>query len=70
MIPFSHSWLPFLYLYVGGGIFFIIGIIITIKAGSMDLKKKKHRYWFKVLIFGFFWFMIIHFILTYAALNW
>jgi len=68
MPSFFNTWLPFIYLYGAGGIFFLIGIIITKKAGAMDLKKKKHRYWFRLLIFGFFWSMAIHFVLIIAAL--
>ena len=68
MPSFFDSWLPFIYLYGGGGIFFLIGIIITKKAGALDLTKKKHRYWFKILLFGFFWFMAIHLALIIAAL--
>jgi hypothetical protein len=70
MISFFNSWLPFIYLYGFGGIFFLIGLVITLKSGAFDLKKKKHKYWFKVLIFGFFWFMAIHFFLIIAALYW
>ncbi len=70
MPPFSHTWLPFIYLYGVGGIFFIIGIIITKKSKAMDLSNKKHRYWFKILIFGFVYYMALHFFLTIAALYW
>jgi hypothetical protein len=59
MPPFSHTWLPYIYLYGVGGIFFVIGIIITKKSGAMNLKKKKDKFWFKVLLF-----------LTIAALYW
>jgi hypothetical protein len=70
MPPFSHTWLPYIYLYGVGGIFFIIGLIITKKANSMDLSNKRHRYWFKMLIFGFVYYMALHFFLTIAALYW
>jgi hypothetical protein len=70
MLSFENTWLPFIYLYGGGGLFFLIGIIITKKAGAMDFKKKKHKFWFKVLLFGFLWFMAIHFFLIIAALYW
>jgi hypothetical protein len=70
MPPFSHTWLPYIYLYGVGGIFFVIGIIITKKSGAMDLKNKKHRFWFKVLLFGFVYYMALHFFLTIAALYW
>ncbi|MCX8009547.1 MAG: hypothetical protein N3A61_00195 [Ignavibacteria bacterium] len=70
MLTFFDTWLPFLYLYGVGGIFFVLGLYITHKAGSMNLKKSKHRYWFKVLIFGFIYLMAIHAFLIYIAINW
>jgi hypothetical protein len=70
MPPFSHTWLPYIYLYGVGGIFFVIGIIITKKSGSMNLNNKKHRFWFKILLFGFIYYMALHFFLTIAALYW
>jgi len=70
MPPFSHTWLPFIYLYGVGGIFFVIGIIITKKSGAMNLNSKKHRFWFKILLFGFIYYMALHFFLTIAALYW
>lgn len=70
MLTFQQTWLPYIYLYGVGGLFFLLGMIIIRKSGAIDLKKKKHRYWNRVLIFGFFWFMTIHGILTIAALNW
>ena len=66
---FSHSWLPFIYLYGLGGILFIAGIIITMKAGSFDLKRPKHKKWMWILIFGFFWYFIMHALMTWAALG-
>lgn len=66
---FSHSWLPFLYLYGLGGLLFTAGIIITIKSGSLDLKNISHWRWFWTLIFGFIWYMSLHASLTLAALG-
>jgi hypothetical protein len=65
-----HTWLPFLYLYGFGGLFFFSGMIIITKSNAIDLKKKRHRFWFKVLIFGFFYFVAFHAITTIAALYW
>jgi len=70
MPPFSHTWLPFIYLYGVGGLFFLIGMIIIKKSNAIDLKKKRHRFWFKVLIFGFFYFVLFHAFFTLAALYW
>ncbi|HOI30367.1 MAG TPA: hypothetical protein PLZ15_11485 [Melioribacteraceae bacterium] len=70
MPSFSHSWLPFIYLYVCGGIIFFTGMYIIHKSNSLDLRLKKNRRWRKVLYFGFFYFMIIHAILIIAAIYW
>ncbi len=66
---FSHSWLPFIYLYGFGGILFVSGIIITLKAGSFDLKRFAHKKWMWVLLFGFVWYIMLHALMTWAALG-
>ena len=66
---FSHSWLPFIYLYGLGGFLFVFGIIITLKAGSFDLRRYSHKKWMWVLMFGFVWYLAMHFLMTLAALG-
>ncbi len=68
MLSFFDTWLPFIYLYVGGGIFFAIGLILIRKTKAMDMRLKRDRYWWKVLIFGFFYFVAIHAVVILAAL--
>ncbi|NWG28812.1 MAG: hypothetical protein HXY48_09800 [Ignavibacteriaceae bacterium] len=68
MFPFESTWLPYLYLYGVGGFFFLLGMIIIKKSGSLDKAKKSHRRWFKILLFGFFYFTLIHAFLITAAL--
>jgi len=70
MIDLLDIWISYFYMYIVGGIFFVIGLVITYRAGSMNLKKKNHRYYFWLLIFGFFYFMIIHALLIFAGLYW
>ena len=70
MPSFFNTWLPYLYLYGVGGIFFIVGLIIIRRSGAIDMKKKRHRFWYKVLIGGFIYFAAIHAILIIAALYW
>lgn len=70
MPSFFNSWLPFIYLYGVGGLFFLMGMIIIKKSGALDTAKKSHRRWFKILLFGFFYFVLIHGILIIAALYW
>ncbi|MDD3557481.1 MAG: hypothetical protein PHW27_02820 [Melioribacteraceae bacterium] len=66
---FFNVWLPFIYLYGVGGIFFTIGMYLAKKTGGYDPKKPKHRYWYKVLFYGFFYFMALHLFFILLALS-
>lgn len=68
-MPFSHAWLPYIYLYGVGGLLFGSGLIITLKSGSLDLKRPGHKNWLVILIFGFIWFMVMHAVWNLAALE-
>jgi hypothetical protein len=68
MIDFFNTWFPYIYLYVGGGIFFIAGMILIRKTKAIDMRLKRDRFWWKVLIVGFFYFALIHALLIIAAL--
>jgi len=68
MPSFFNSWFPFIYLYGLGGLFFFIGIYIARKSGALDLSIKRHRFWYKVMLYGYFYFVIMHASLTLAAL--
>lgn len=68
-MPFSHTWLPYIYLYGVGGLLFGSGLLITIKSGSLDLKRPGHKMWLAILIFGFIWFMVMHAVWNLAALG-
>ncbi|MCF8241281.1 MAG: hypothetical protein K9J16_07830 [Melioribacteraceae bacterium] len=70
MPSFFNSWLPFIYLYGVGGLLFLSGMVIARKSGALNMQRKTHRYWYKVLIFGYFYFVFIHAFLTIAALYW
>ncbi|MFC2136478.1 hypothetical protein ACFLTH_17830 [Bacteroidota bacterium] len=70
MPSFFNSWLPFIYLYGVGGFFFFVGMIIARKSGALDFKLKRHRKWFYVMLFGYFYFVIMHAIWIVAALYW
>ncbi len=70
MSYFSHSWLPFLYQYGLGGIIFIFGIVLTLKAGSFSPKTNaKHKKWLSILILGFVWYLVMHGAWILAALG-
>jgi hypothetical protein len=68
MPSFLNSWLPFIYLYGIGGIFFFFGLLLIKKSGAINLTRKRHKFWLKVMLFGFFYFVALHLFLTIAAL--
>ncbi|NWF89869.1 MAG: hypothetical protein HXY50_10460 [Ignavibacteriaceae bacterium] len=70
MPSFSHSWLPFIYLYAFGGFFFLAGLIIVQKAKALVPHRKSHKKWRRVLIFGLIYFMLFHTIWIIAAIYW
>ena len=70
MSEFLDNWLPFIYLYGVGGILFFTGLILIKRSKSINLQLKRHRFWYRTLIFGFLYFMFMHFILTIAGLYW
>jgi len=68
MPTFFDSWLPFIYLYVGGGIFFLAGMLLIRRTKALDMRLKRDRFWWKAMIFGYFYFMAIHAFSIIAAL--
>ncbi len=69
MLDFSHTWLPYIYLYGVGGIAFIVGMILILKTSALNLTQLKHRKWLVVLLFGFMYYAGIHGALIIAALK-
>ena len=67
MIP--EYWWPYLYQYGVGGAIFIVGLIIILKTGACRLSRKQDRFWFTVLVLGFFWYAGGHFLWYEAAIH-
>ena len=68
MPGFFDTWLPYIYLYAVGGLCFVAGMVIIRRAKGIDMRLKRHRFWWKVMWFGLFYFMAIHAFLIIAAL--
>ena len=69
MMEFSRTWLPYLYLYGAGGFIFFTGILIILRSRSLKIERARHNFWFHILIFGFFYYMGIHGLFTFAAIG-
>lgn len=68
-LTFFRTWLPVIYLYGAGGIIFFSGMFIIFKAKTIKKERLMHRRWIKVLFFGYFYYLILHVFLTFAALH-
>jgi hypothetical protein len=60
LLDFNRVWVPYLYLYIVGGVAFSIGMYLIIKTRSLNLKKDHHKKWLVVLIVGFIYYASIH----------
>jgi len=66
---FERVWLPYLYLYgVGGGLFFA-GLRLVIRSGALRPRRREDRRWLWILLFGFFWYALLHGLGILAALH-
>ncbi|WP_337865249.1 hypothetical protein [Ignavibacterium sp.] len=63
-----QPWIPFIYLYGVGGIFFFTGMYIIIKSGALNPNRKHHKWWIKILFGGYFFFLFLHAFLIISAL--
>lgn len=66
-LPFDRVWLPWIYLYGAGGLLFLFGIWIVVRSGACELRRRRHRRWLGVMVFGFLWYAGIHLLGIYAA---
>ena len=69
MLDFNRVWLPYLYLYGVGGIFFFIGVFIILRSKSLKLDRPSHKSWFYILLFGFLNYMGIHAFFIFSAIG-
>lgn len=69
MLEFSRTWLPYIYLYGVGGIFFLVGLWIILRYRSLNLQLRRDRSWLRILLFGFVWYAMIHAAIIWAALR-
>jgi hypothetical protein len=59
-LDFDRLWLPYIYLYAVGGALFLGGLFLVLRSGALDMKRRGHRRWLGVLVFGLLWYMGLH----------
>lgn len=56
----ANPWSSFLYLYVLGGIVFVLGLHTIIRSKACDFNIPKDKFWFINTILGFIFFFTFH----------
>ncbi|RMH03471.1 MAG: hypothetical protein D6702_05885 [Planctomycetota bacterium] len=67
-MDFTRVWLPYLYLYGVGGLFFFASLALVARAGAFSPRRPADRRWFRVLWLGFLWVAGLHAAGNLAAL--
>lgn len=57
--------LSFAYLYIVGGIFFLIGLVIAIKSKQLNLSTREGKRDLTILVVGFALYFAGHYLVTY-----
>ncbi len=60
----ANPWTAYLYQYAMGGLVFVIGLIVIRTSGACDFDRPGDRTWYRVLVFGYFWYAALHGILV------
>lgn len=61
-------WVPYIYQYGVGGLFFVIGLVVILRSGACRLSRRQDRFWFGVLVFGMCWYAGLHLAWYLAAI--
>ena len=59
-MEFANTWLPFIYLYGGGGIAFVLGMLLILRTKALEVSFERHKKWLWVLIYGFLFYAGLH----------
>lgn len=59
--------IPVVYQYGIGGIVFVLGLVLTTRAGTLDLKTRRGKRWFAALIGGFVLYLCVHIFFQFIA---
>ncbi len=67
-MDFARVWLPYLYLYGVGGLFFFGSLALVVRSGACARSRFMDRRWFRALLLGYLWIAGLHALGTLAAL--
>jgi len=61
------EFIPVIYQYGIGGIVFVLGLVLATRAGTLDLKTRRGKRWFGVLVGGFVLYLCVHMFFQFVA---
>jgi hypothetical protein len=61
--------IPIIYQYGIGGIVFVLGLVLATKSGTLDLKTRRGKRWFAMLVGGFVLYLCVHIFFQFIAPN-
>lgn len=67
-MDFARVWLPYLYLYGVGGLFFSVTLALVLRSGACRPARAVDRRWRRYLVLGLLWTAGLHGAVTLAAL--
>jgi hypothetical protein len=59
-LDFDRVWLPYIYLYGVGGVFFVSGLVMILRSEAYNKKSPSDRRWMGLMFFGFVWYAGLH----------
>ena len=65
----ANPWTNYLYLYGFGFFYTGSGVLLVLKTGACNLSRPRDRFWFKIVVGGFFYFASLHALWIYLAIS-
>ena len=59
-LDFDRVWLPYLYLYGVGGVFFLGGLWMVLRSEGFSNERPSDRRWLVLMFVGFVWYAGLH----------
>ena len=69
MIALAHNWDSFLYLFLVGGVIFVISLLLPLRSGDIDLKRRYDRRLVVVVVLTAVLYLAVYLLWQFAAIE-
>ncbi len=63
-------WAPLAYQYSVGGLLFGLGLVVALRSGACDLRRRADRFWLVVVLLGLAAYFAVHLAIYLLAIHW